>query len=70
LILKRVAIITDKKEKRCKMKRPQHNKKTGISKLLVYNGLDSHKWATKMEIKRLLSGKPDLRIKAAPKTGD
>jgi len=70
LALKRVAIITDKKDERCKMKRPQHNKKTGISKLPVYDGLDSHKWATKMEIRRLLSGKPDLRIKAYPKTSD
>jgi hypothetical protein len=28
----------------------------------MYNGLDSHKWQTKIEIVRLISGKPDLRI--------
>jgi len=68
LALKRVAIIIDKEEERCKMKRLQHSKKTSRSKRLVYGGLDSHKWATKMEIRRLLSGKPDLRIKVEPKT--
>jgi len=26
------------------------------------NGPDSHKWETKMEIIRLISGKPDLKI--------
>ena len=26
--------------------------------------IDSHKWATKMEIRCLISGKPDLKIKA------
>ncbi len=33
----------------------------------IYHGLDSHKWATKMEIQRLLSGKPDLKIKFTPR---
>jgi len=32
----------------------------------TYGGLDSHKWPTKMEIQRLLCGKPDLKIKAMP----
>lgn|GEM_PF-3678732 len=36
------------------------------SNLPMYHGLDSHKWATKMEIQRLLSGKPELKIKATP----
>jgi hypothetical protein len=34
----------------------------------TYHGLDSHKWATKMEIQRLLSGKPDLKIQLTPGT--
>ena len=28
------------------------------------NGPDSHKWETKMEIIRLISGKPDLKLKS------
>jgi hypothetical protein len=27
------------------------------------DGCDSHKWANKMEVQRILSGKPDLKIK-------
>jgi hypothetical protein len=27
------------------------------------DGCDSHKWANKMEAQRILSGKPDLKIK-------
>jgi len=47
------------------------DKKRAIkSKPTTYHGLDSHKWATKMEIQRLLSGKPDLKIKVAPKETD
>ena len=30
----------------------------------LYYGLNAHKWATKMEVRRLLSGKPDLELKA------
>ena len=30
------------------------------------DGSDSHKWANKMEVQRLLSGKPDLEIKGTP----
>ena len=29
--------------------------------------IDSHKWASKIELRRLLSGKPDLKIKADPR---
>jgi hypothetical protein len=29
-------------------------------------GPDSHKWNNKMEVQRLLSGKPDLEIKGTP----
>ncbi len=35
------------------------------------SGLDSHKWASKMLIRNMLSGKPDLKIKTKspkPKT--
>lgn len=28
-----------------------------------YSGLDSHIWKTKMEIVRLVSGKPELKLK-------
>ena len=31
--------------------------------------LDSHQWATKIEIRCLLSGKPDLKIKADSNEG-
>jgi hypothetical protein len=30
------------------------------------SGLDSHKWASKMLIRNMLSGKPDLKIKQTP----
>ncbi len=30
------------------------------------DGPDSHKWDNKMEVQRLLSGKPDLEIKGTP----
>jgi len=33
-------------------------------KPVIRNGLDSHKWATKMEMQRHLSGKSDLKIKS------
>ena len=33
----------------------------------IHSGLDSHKWPTKMEIRRLLSGKRDLKLKAVEK---
>jgi len=32
------------------------------------NGPDSHKWETKMEIIRLISGKPDLTIEPLSKS--
>ena len=33
----------------------------------IHSQLDSHKWASKMEIRCLLSGKPDLKLEAAEK---
>ncbi|MHC4501639.1 MAG: hypothetical protein ACYS9T_00785 [Planctomycetota bacterium] len=47
------------------MKRLVDIKEENISKPSVYTGLDTHKWATKMEIQRLLGTKPDLKLKAA-----
>lgn len=46
------------------MRKARDKKTTGKSRPHAHSGLDSHKWATKMELRRLLSGKPDLRIKA------
>jgi hypothetical protein len=37
------------------------------SRPLIYSVLNSHKWATKMEMHRLIGGKPDLKIKEVPK---
>lgn len=44
------------------MKKLIDRKKIVKSRPPVCNWLDSHKWATKVEIRRLLSGKPDLII--------
>jgi len=52
------------------MKKRIHKRKTVKSRHPVGNRLDSHKWATKIEIRRLLSGKPDLIIEANTKTSD
>jgi hypothetical protein len=66
-ILKKIAIIVDiKKEERYKMKKTGNRNKTIKSRLSVYYGLNAHKWATKMEVRRLLTGKPDLELKADP----
>ena len=50
------------------MKQSIYSKKAVKRKLREDNWLDSHKWATKMEIRRILSGKPDLIIEAPAKT--
>jgi len=34
----------------------------------INKGPDSHKWETKMEIIRIFSGKPDLKLKQIPKS--
>jgi hypothetical protein len=46
------------------MKKPNDKKITIKSRMTINPVLDSHKWATKMEIMRLISGKPELKIKA------
>jgi hypothetical protein len=56
-----------KKGELYKMKKTGNSNKTIKSRLLVFYGLNAHKWATKMEVRRLLSGKPDLELKADPK---
>jgi hypothetical protein len=45
-----------------------HTKGTNRSKPSIYNELDTHKWATKMEIQHLIGGKRDLKLSESPKT--
>jgi hypothetical protein len=45
------------------MKRSSNKKTTKGSRLPTHNGLDAHAWATKIEIRRLVGGKPDLKLK-------
>ncbi|MHC4061123.1 MAG: hypothetical protein ACYSUC_02895 [Planctomycetota bacterium] len=47
------------------MKRLVDIKEENRPKPSVYTGLDTHKWATKIEIQRLIKGKPDPQLKAA-----
>lgn len=47
------------------MKTLIEKKQTAKPKPAPCNGIDSHCWATKMEIKHLISGKPGVKIKAA-----
>ncbi len=49
------------------MKRTIDKKRTIRPRPAIRNELDSHKWATKMEIRRFLSGRAELKIKAIPK---
>jgi len=49
------------------MKKSNFKKGTIMPGMRINHMLDSHKWATKMEIIRLISGKPDLKIKAISK---
>jgi len=60
-------MVDIKKEEQCKMKKTSDSNKTIKSNPSLYYGLNAHKWATKMEVRRLLSGKPDLELKADPK---
>ena len=45
------------------MFRRTDKKRNFKSKPVSNNGPDSHKWESKMEIIRLISGKPDLKLK-------
>ena len=40
-------------------------KQTAKPGLALCNGIDSHSWATKMEVEHLISGKPGPKMKAA-----
>jgi hypothetical protein len=46
----------------CKMKKQTKKKRLIKFKHIVDNQIDCHNWATKMEIQRLLSGKPDIKV--------
>lgn len=50
------------------MKTLIEDKRTLESEPAIHDGLDAHKWATKVEIHHLLSGKPDLKIEADSRT--
>jgi hypothetical protein len=49
------------------MKKPIVKIKRIKHKLPIHSELDFHKWPTKMEIRRLLSGKRDLKLKTVEK---
>jgi hypothetical protein len=50
----------------CEMKKLVKKKRLIKFKHRVDNEIDCHNWATKMEIHRLISGKPDIKV--SPKT--
>jgi hypothetical protein len=49
------------------MRRLINKKRTIEHSAAIRDVLDTHQWPAKMEIHRLLSGKPDLKIKAVVK---
>ncbi|MHC4424351.1 MAG: hypothetical protein ACYSWR_06760 [Planctomycetota bacterium] len=49
------------------MKKLLNTKRTIKFKPTIHSQLDSHKWATKMEVHHLLSGKRDLKLKEVEK---
>ncbi len=65
--MKKVLPAADNRGRRCRMKKLIDSKRAIKSKPAMYRELDSHKWATKMEIQRLIRGKPDLKIGLTPK---
>jgi hypothetical protein len=52
------------------MKRSKDKRRTTKPRSSIGSELDAYKWATKMEIRRLLSGKPDLTLKEDSKKTD
>jgi len=48
------------------MKDSTKHKRTDKSISVIYNGIDSHKWASKIEIQHLISSKPDLKVVEKP----
>lgn len=49
------------------MKTAINGKRTTKPRPALYSGIDSHSWPTRMERTRLISGKPDLKLKAVEK---
>jgi hypothetical protein len=49
------------------MKDSTKQKRTDKCISVIYNGIDSHKWASKIEIQHLISSKPDIKV--AEKSG-
>lgn len=49
------------------MLRRSDKKRLPKPKPAQYSSLDSHVWKTKMEIARLISGKPELKPKTLPR---
>ena len=47
------------------MKTPINKKQTAKPRPALCDGIDSHSWATKMEVERLISGKSGPKMKAA-----
>ncbi|MHC4477868.1 MAG: hypothetical protein ACYTEL_19680 [Planctomycetota bacterium] len=45
------------------MKRSSETKRANKPKTSLCSELDTHNWATKMEVHHLLTGKPDLQLK-------
>ena len=50
------------------MKMPSGTRETTEPRSAAGNGINSHSWATKMEIQRFFSGKRDLEIERTSKT--
>ena len=46
------------------MKKHIKDNRTGKCGPEIYNGVDSHKWANKMEIQHLTSSKADVKVMA------
>lgn len=50
-----------------KMKKLTEKIRTIRRKRVIYRELNSHNWATKTEMQRFFSGRPDLKLKRSPK---
>lgn len=48
------------------MKDSSKHKRTDKCISVIYNGIDSHKWASKIEIQHLISSKPTLKVVEKP----
>ena len=52
------------------MRKPINRKRTIKHKSVISGELDTHKWATKMGIRRLIKNKLNLEIQKGPKKSD